>query len=394
MQCSSGTSLQARIVEADTVMRALCRCVLLCLILSAVPLTYGACVFAQLGGSATPVIHSDIPPSLSIPGRRLQQSNSTCPLILGSSTLEFAACKSLEPVVSSDYNLLYTVTTPTGQPGPVLHGAIDAASTGWVGFGIPAQPGVMVGGSAIIVKACSTCPSGAAVDSYFLTDYRSSAVRPPGKLKVLSMQAQATPTGRLQAYFEIVLPQTAASLRSTALDVIYALGELAGGELQAHEDSQGVPDTLSLATAFRAQPPNATTPTAPPSNSNTNTTAPVAAASPAASTSPTMTPAAATVPPLAGMNASRGGGGVSIEGTPSTTAPTPAPASSAASNCLLQIKAATSSSYSLCEDLPAGSGVKLYWSLDTATTQSCYRGPWRGLLMAGWDLGFLQSRGK
>lgn len=65
-----------------------------------------------------------------------------------------------------------------------------------------------------------------------------------------------------------------------------------------------------------------------------------------------------------------------------------------ASNCLLQIKAATSSSYSLCEDLPAGSGVKLYWSLDTATTQSCYRGPWRGLLMAGWDLGFLQSRGK
>lgn len=75
--------------------------------------------------------------------------------------------------------------------------------------------------------------AGAAVDSYFLTDYRSSAVRPPGKLKVLSMQAQATPTGRLQAYFEIVLPQTAASLRSTALDVIYALGELAGGELQA-----------------------------------------------------------------------------------------------------------------------------------------------------------------
>lgn len=67
---------------------------------------------------------------LLLQGRRLQQSNSTCPLILGSSTLEFAACKSLEPVVSSDYNLLYTVTTPTGQPGPVLHGAIDAASTG------------------------------------------------------------------------------------------------------------------------------------------------------------------------------------------------------------------------------------------------------------------------
>ncbi|KAL3141585.1 hypothetical protein ABBQ32_004827 [Trebouxia sp. C0010 RCD-2024] len=361
-------------------MRALC--VLLCLISRALPVAHGACVFAQLGGSVTPVVHSDMPPSLSPPGRRLQQSNSTCPLTLGSSTLEFAACRSLEPVISSDYNLLFTVTTPAGQPGPVLHGAIDAASTGWVGFGIPAQPGVMVGGSAIIVKACPSCPSGAAVDSYFLADYKSSAVRPPGKLKVLSMQAQATPTGRLQAYFEIVLPQTAASLRSSALDVIYALGELAGEELQAHEDSQGVPDTLSLATAFRAQPPNATTPTAPPSNSSA--TAPVAAASPAASSSPTMAPA--TVPPLAGMNASRGAGGVSIEGTPSTTAPTPAPASLAASNCLLQTTAAKSSSYSLCEDLPAGSGLKVYWSLDTAASPVLLSGALEGTT-DGW-LGF------
>lgn len=75
--------------------------------------------------------------------------------------------------------------------------------------------------------------AGAAVDSYFLADYKSSAVRPPGKLKVLSMQAQATPTGRLQAYFEIVLPQTADALRATDLDVICALGKLAGGQLQA-----------------------------------------------------------------------------------------------------------------------------------------------------------------
>lgn len=47
------------------------------------------------------------------------------------------------------------------------------------------------------------------------------------------MQAQATPAGRLQAYFEIVLTQTADALRSVDLDVIYALGELAGEELQA-----------------------------------------------------------------------------------------------------------------------------------------------------------------
>lgn len=54
---------------------------------------------------------------------------------------------------------------------------------------------------------------------------------------MLSMQAQATPAGRLQAYFEIVLTQTADALRSADFDVIYALGELAGEELQASRGS-------------------------------------------------------------------------------------------------------------------------------------------------------------
>ena len=32
--------------------------------------------------------------------------------------------------------------------------------SGWAGFGIPAEAGEMIGGSAIIVKSCPTCPSG------------------------------------------------------------------------------------------------------------------------------------------------------------------------------------------------------------------------------------------
>ena len=47
------------------------------------------------------------------------------------------------------------------------------------------------------------------------------------------MEAQATPAGRLQAYFEIVLTQTPDALKATDLDVIYALGALTGDELQA-----------------------------------------------------------------------------------------------------------------------------------------------------------------
>jgi hypothetical protein len=39
--------------------------------------------------------------------------------------------------------------------------ALEAAADGWAGFGLPQEPGKMVGGSAIIVKKCADCPSGA-----------------------------------------------------------------------------------------------------------------------------------------------------------------------------------------------------------------------------------------
>lgn len=106
---------------------------------------------------------------------------------------------------------------------------------------------------------------------------------------------------------------------------------------QAHEDSQGVPDKLALAAAFRAQPPNATAGASPSSP-----TAPVAATSPAASAAPTGAPAAAAVPLSFGGNASRsggntnsagggGGGGASIEGTPTLIGSSPTPASTGVS---------------------------------------------------------------
>ena len=70
------------------------------------------------------------------------------------------------------------------------------------------------------------------MNSYYLADTDTEGVQPPGKFTVLSMQAQATSLGRLQAYFEIVLTPTANALMTTPLDVIYALGPVAGGALQ------------------------------------------------------------------------------------------------------------------------------------------------------------------
>ena len=63
-------------------------------------------------------------------GRSLQQSNGACELTLNNNTLTFAACQSLQPTLTADYNLLYTITTPADEAGPVLHGAIDAVTPG------------------------------------------------------------------------------------------------------------------------------------------------------------------------------------------------------------------------------------------------------------------------
>ena len=43
-----------------------------------------------------------------------------------------------------------------------LHGLNHCVKVflGWVGFGIPSEAGGMIGASAIIVKACPTCPTG------------------------------------------------------------------------------------------------------------------------------------------------------------------------------------------------------------------------------------------
>ena len=109
-----------------------------------------------------------------------QTPSSACSLALGSNQLSFAGCRSLQPSLDADYNLLYTVTASAGQP-TVLHGAIDAASLGWptfwAGFGIPARPGHMLGSSAIIVQSCSTCASGSFLGSHCCNTCAAQPIR-------------------------------------------------------------------------------------------------------------------------------------------------------------------------------------------------------------------------
>ena len=46
--------------------------------------------------------------------------------------------------------------------GSVMAAAIESGNPiFWAGYGIPSTPGQMVGANAIIVKPCSSCPTGA-----------------------------------------------------------------------------------------------------------------------------------------------------------------------------------------------------------------------------------------
>lgn len=85
--------------------------------------------------------------------------SQSCGLTIGGQQETFASCNSLTGVGPS-YNLLWTLEPTSVSGESVLHMAIEAPSDGWVGWGIPAQAGRMVGTSAVIVKSNSTSSTG------------------------------------------------------------------------------------------------------------------------------------------------------------------------------------------------------------------------------------------
>ncbi|CAL8468983.1 g8524 [Coccomyxa elongata] len=119
---------------------------------------------------------------------------------------------------------------------------------GWCGWAIPAQPGRMVGASAVIVKACTNCSTGATADKYLLAAKRSSAIVPgTGSLDVVGPIYAAKTGGGLIAVFTMrVTPDAAQPDAQT--NYIAAHGSVdASDTLQPHTDQMAVAGTLSLA---------------------------------------------------------------------------------------------------------------------------------------------------
>lgn len=96
-------------------------------------------------------------------GNTVLDMQDSCSIIqIGNEAIQLASCSDLSSDLGTDLKFQYTVVDD-GNGNSTLRGAIDAAATSgsidWASVGFQ-QELEMIGGSAIVVKTCSSCASG------------------------------------------------------------------------------------------------------------------------------------------------------------------------------------------------------------------------------------------
>jgi hypothetical protein len=85
---------------------------------------------------------------------------ANCNLLFSGQQQTFTACQDLSSVIGAPYEVLWSLRDE-GNGSSVLTAAINVQSSGWAAFGFPVSPGSgMLGGSAMVVKANASAPSG------------------------------------------------------------------------------------------------------------------------------------------------------------------------------------------------------------------------------------------
>ncbi|KAK9821563.1 hypothetical protein WJX81_002481 [Elliptochloris bilobata] len=163
----------------------------------------------------------------------------------GANTTHFSSCRALT-IDSSALAFFWSLEPDAQGQGSQVRGALQCAHDGWCAWGLPEVPDRMVGGSAVIVKPCATCPSGAAADNYYMGGQSPAAVvAGAGRLNVSGLAAARDGSGRLQAMFSLRLPQAPDQL--TALPFLASLGPVASdGTLQAHPGAYSLSGTCDM----------------------------------------------------------------------------------------------------------------------------------------------------
>ncbi|CAL8468982.1 g8523 [Coccomyxa elongata] len=201
---------------------------------------------AAVQGDGTPALGTAAPAAAAPVGAEGPTTSTGCTLQVNDKAEAFAQCKAL----TTGLRLLWSLSPDQQGGGSLMKAALQCANpNGWCGWGLPTSPGKMVGASAVIVKACPSCPTGASADNYLLASQSTSGVQPgTGKLDIQGpIAATTTSDGGMAALFTLRVPQNMALLDSIT-NCIAAHGTLGvGGSLLAHADTDSVAGTLNLA---------------------------------------------------------------------------------------------------------------------------------------------------
>lgn len=231
-------------------------------------LVYYQCVVHQKLGWRIEVVNEGAaaaaPAPAPAPAPVTSTSKPACVVTISDTISQYDACLPLKGI-GSNYNLAWNLTAdPTNSGSSILSMALNATSDGYVAVGFPKTPGQMIGSYAMVLKACSTCPSGAEIIEYFLEAQTASRVKPSSDLKATNTSASST-NGVLSGKFQLILSSNSTagnrrrnqrrSLLAPSLDasltsfpLIFSAGSVtSSGGLQIHDSRGDISIDLSAA---------------------------------------------------------------------------------------------------------------------------------------------------
>jgi hypothetical protein len=184
------------------------------------------------------------------------KSTKKCSVTTEDNLTLYNACIPLDGVGES-FNMAWNLDPFSASANDISTGSyyelsmgINATSTGWVSVAFPKIDGQMIGSSAMVLKTCATCVSGAEISEYSLDARTVSGVTPGTVLNPTDLEASFS-DGMLAGKFKIKVPMGDGSRRRRqrrqrsllALDsapsdfpLIFAAGDLSSnGNLQLHD---------------------------------------------------------------------------------------------------------------------------------------------------------------
>jgi hypothetical protein len=169
-----------------------------------------------------------------------------CGVELAGERRAFDSCLAVRGV-GSQFTLHWTAAADAENPGATRLDVAMAghAPGGYVSVGFPTEAGEMTDASAVILKACGECASGAEIYEVWMSGTDQEDVNPDGRLGAAALAAAATPSGHLTGAFSVRLAKPLAELTDT--DLIFAAGPVRGADDEPQEHRQDGKAVVDLA---------------------------------------------------------------------------------------------------------------------------------------------------